>query len=61
VPEKEIKETGVNSVGFEVLTVLTVKSTIFWVAMPCSSIEVHQCFRGTYASCLLLVNFWFLA
>jgi hypothetical protein len=52
VPEEEIKETGVSSVGFEVLTALTVKSTIFWVVMPCSSVQVEWCFGGIY--CLLL-------
>jgi hypothetical protein len=24
------------------------KSTAFWIVMPCSLVEVHQYFRGTY-------------
>jgi hypothetical protein len=32
----------------EVLTVATVKSTVFWDVMPCSLIEVYQCARETH-------------
>jgi hypothetical protein len=39
-------------VGFEVLTVVTRKSTIFWGVMPCSLVEVHQRFGEAY--CLYL-------
>jgi hypothetical protein len=28
------------------------ENTILWDVMPCSSIEVHQCFGGTYYHCL---------
>jgi hypothetical protein len=35
-------------VGFEVLTAVVMKSTIFWDIMPCSPLKVDQRFRGTY-------------
>jgi hypothetical protein len=35
-------------VGFEVPTAVTRKSTNFWGVTPCSMVEVHQCFWGTY-------------
>jgi hypothetical protein len=35
-------------VGFEVLTAVVMKSTVFWDIMPCSSLKVNWHFRGTY-------------
>jgi hypothetical protein len=34
--------------GFEVLTAVTMNSTVFWDVMPCSLLEVHRSFGGTY-------------
>jgi hypothetical protein len=34
----------------EVLTVLTVKSTVFWVKTMCSLVEIYWDFQGTYVS-----------
>jgi hypothetical protein len=36
--------------GFEVLTVLNMKSTIFWDVTPCSPVEVHRLSEGHTAS-----------
>jgi hypothetical protein len=33
-------------VGFEVLTAVSMKMVVFWVAAPCSLVEVYQRFRG---------------
>lgn len=43
-------------VGLEVVTVITVRSSVFWAVKPCSRI-VHLQFRGIYCLnlCLLLV------
>jgi hypothetical protein len=39
----------INSLkGFEVLTVLTMKSYIFWDILLCSLMKVSRCFEGTY-------------
>jgi hypothetical protein len=38
---------NVRDTGSEVLTVVTVKNTDFWVIKPCT-LERSQCFRGTY-------------
>jgi hypothetical protein len=35
---------------FQVLTVASMKMTVFWDVAPCSLVEVYQCFRG--ACCL---------
>jgi hypothetical protein len=35
-------------VGFEVLTVVVVKSTIFWVIALCTPLKVNRRFGGTY-------------
>jgi hypothetical protein len=37
IPMKQKPQTRKFSVGFEVLTAVTVKSTVFWVVTPCSS------------------------
>jgi hypothetical protein len=37
-----------NLVGFEVLTAVVMKSTIFWDVTPCSPLKVNRCFGGTY-------------
>jgi hypothetical protein len=34
-------------VGLEILTAVVMKSSIFWDNMPCSPLEVNQCFEGT--------------
>jgi hypothetical protein len=36
------------SVGFEVLTAVVIKSTIFWGITPCSPLKVNRRFGGTY-------------
>jgi hypothetical protein len=45
-------EQRAQNVGFEVLIVVVVKSSIIWDKTPCSPLKVNQCFRGT--SCLHL-------
>jgi hypothetical protein len=35
-------------VGFEVLTEVVVKSTVFWDRTPCSPMKVSQYFGGTF-------------
>jgi hypothetical protein len=37
-----------KNVGFEVLTMVVVKSTIFWDITPCSPLNVNRHFGGTY-------------
>jgi hypothetical protein len=32
--------------GFEVLTAVSMKMTVFWVVAPCSLVKVYQRFRG---------------
>jgi hypothetical protein len=39
-------------VRLEVVMAVTMKSTVFWCMIPCSVVEVYQCFRGTYSSYL---------
>jgi hypothetical protein len=41
-------ETKFISVGFEVFTVVVMKSIIFWDMMPCSPLSFNRCFGGTY-------------
>jgi hypothetical protein len=36
------------TVGFEVLTVVIMKSSIFWDVTVCSRVKVNRRFRGTY-------------
>jgi hypothetical protein len=31
-----------DTTGFEVLIMLTMKTTIFWDVMPCSKVEIHR-------------------
>jgi hypothetical protein len=38
----------VNLVGFEALTTVTMKISVFWDITPYSQVEVSRCFRGTY-------------
>jgi hypothetical protein len=47
-----LKFISVFFVRFEILTVMIMKSIIFWVVMLCYPVEVHLHFRGTY--CLYL-------
>jgi hypothetical protein len=35
-------------VGFEVLTAVVMKSSVFWDITPCSPLKVNRCFGGTY-------------
>jgi hypothetical protein len=35
-------------VGFEILTAVVMKSTIFWDITPCSPLSVNRRFGGTY-------------
>jgi hypothetical protein len=49
-------------VGFEVLTVVTIKETIFWVVKSYILLEFHRRFQWTYplhllVTCLLLVSY----
>jgi hypothetical protein len=46
------KKTG--SVGFGVLTAVTIKGTVFWVVKPCIFLEVQRRFGGTYLLHLLV-------
>jgi hypothetical protein len=32
----------------EVLTAVSMKMAVFWVAVPCSLVDIYQRFRGTY-------------
>jgi hypothetical protein len=38
-----------KSVGFEVLTAVTMKGFIVWDVTPCSLVEVHKRSEGTYS------------
>jgi hypothetical protein len=42
--------------GFEVLTAVVMKSTIFWDITPCSPLKVNQRFGGIYRSAFKLVS-----
>jgi hypothetical protein len=44
-PDEEQRQ---NYVGFEVLTAVVMKSTIFWDITPCISMKVNRRFGGTY-------------
>jgi hypothetical protein len=50
-PENGVLQDNTNtstSVGFEVLTAMVMKSTIFWDITPCSPLNVNRRFGGTY-------------
>jgi hypothetical protein len=36
--------TGLNCIGFEVLTAVSTKMAVFWVVAPCCLVEVYQRF-----------------
>jgi hypothetical protein len=36
-----------DCIGFEVLTAVVMKSSVFWDITPCSSLKVNRCFGGT--------------
>jgi hypothetical protein len=36
----------VSSVRFQVFTAASMKMAVFWIVVPCSLVEVYQCFRG---------------
>jgi hypothetical protein len=42
----DISYVRILLVGFEVLTVSSMKMAVFWVVVPCSLVEVYQRFRG---------------
>jgi hypothetical protein len=48
-------------VSHVVLTMVTMKGTIFWYVTPCSLVEVYREFRGTYALHYLRYHGWILA
>jgi hypothetical protein len=52
-------------IGFEVLTAVVMKSTIFWDITPCSPLKVNRRFGGTYRLNLCpayhLLARWFIA
>jgi hypothetical protein len=35
-------------VGFEVLTAVVMKGSIFWYIIPCGPLKVNRCFGGKY-------------
>jgi hypothetical protein len=37
-----------HAIRFEVLTVVSIKSTVFWNVVPCSLVEVYKLIGGTY-------------
>jgi hypothetical protein len=41
------KYSDLDYVGFEVLTVVAMKSSIFCHIMPCSLVKVNRCFKQT--------------
>jgi hypothetical protein len=41
-------EINSSCVGFEVLTVVVMKSSTFWDITPCSALKVNHCFRGIH-------------
>jgi hypothetical protein len=44
---RNILQTNLREIlGFEVLTVVVVKSSIFWYITPCSQFKVNRCFWG---------------
>jgi hypothetical protein len=43
------KLVTVDFVGFEVLIVMVMKSSILWDVTPCSPFKVNQCFGGTFS------------
>jgi hypothetical protein len=42
-----VKRSPQNSIGFEVLTAVVMKSSVFRDVIPCSSLKVNRHFRGT--------------
>jgi hypothetical protein len=48
----------VHFIGFDALTAVIVKSSVFWYVMPCSPLRVNRCIRGT--CCLLPSHAGFL-
>jgi hypothetical protein len=40
-----------DHVGFEVLTAVVMKSTIFWDITPCSPLKVNRRFEALFATC----------
>jgi hypothetical protein len=43
-------------VGFEVLTAVSTKMTVFWVVAPCSLVDVYQRFRGDETFIVLMME-----
>jgi hypothetical protein len=54
--------SGTGLVGFEVLTPVVMKNSVFWDITPCSPLKVKRRFRWTYRKQgLPFASFWFLA
>jgi hypothetical protein len=53
-----IPEDKTLHVGFEALTAVVLKSTIFWDITPCRPLKVNRHFGGTYSH---LLSRWYLA
>jgi hypothetical protein len=43
----ELRFFNIYILGFEVLTAVVMKSSVFWDITPCSPLKVNQRFRGT--------------
>jgi hypothetical protein len=41
-----------NFMRFDILTTVTMKSTIFWAVMPCGLVEIYRCFEERSTSVL---------
>jgi hypothetical protein len=54
------KEADPFVVGFDVLTAMVMKSTIFWDIRPCSPLKVKRRFGGTCGSACRLLHAGFL-
>jgi hypothetical protein len=51
----------IRIVGFEVLTAVSTKTTVFWVVVPCSLVEVYQRYRGAADSIIRVITLMMLA
>jgi hypothetical protein len=43
-----LMKQNIGHVGFEVLTAVVMKSTVFWDITPCSPLKANRRFGGTY-------------
>jgi hypothetical protein len=44
--ESSLQGNPVSVVGFEVLTAVSTKMTVFWVVAPCNLVEIYKRFKG---------------